>query len=341
MGKDIYRKDRKKEHIEEFLKLEFKNSTMFNDIYIEHNSLPEINYSEIDPSLNFLGKKSSYPVMINAMTGGGDFSLKVNQNLAQLAKKFNIPMAVGSQTIILEHKDSHKSFKVVANTLGDEGIVIANLNGHASVDDAKYALDLINGDGIQIHLNPAQELAMAEGDRDFKGILSNIENIVSKIDKPVIVKEVGFGMSRTVAEKLYRVGVKYIDISGLGGTNFIEIEDRRSGQMKFKDIYSWGIPTALSLIQCKDVAEDLNIIASGGIKDSLDILKALVLGATMTGISGAILRKLLEEGYDATEKFLDSLFYKLKALMLLTGCKNLEELRNLPYKIKGELKDLI
>lgn len=182
---------------------------------------------------------------------------------------------------------------------------------------------------------------MREGDRDFKGILGNIANMITSVEKPVIVKEVGFGISRDVVQRLHKVGVRYVDISGKGGTNFIEIEDRRNDEIDFSDIYSWGIPTALSLLQCKDIGEDLKIISSGGIKTSLDILKSLILGAHMVGIGGMILRKLIEDGYEVADKYMEGLIYKLKVLMALTGSKNIEELKNTPYKIKGVLKDLV
>lgn len=341
MKKDIFRKDRKKQHIEEYLKSNFKNTTMFEYIYIEHNSLPELNFDEIDTSTKFLGKNVDYPIMINAITGGGEFSREINRDLSYLAKKYNIPMAVGSQTIALENLETQDSFKIVRETMGNEGVVIANLSGHASLDEIQYAMELIDGDAIQIHLNPAQELAMKEGDRNFEGILNNIEKIVLNIEKPIIVKEVGFGISKNVAERLYEIGVRYIDISGVGGTNFIEIENRRNDEIDFKDLYSWGIPTALALIKCRSISKDLNIISSGGIKTSLDIFKSLVLGANMVGISGELLKYLVKDGFEASDKYLGDLIYKLKMLMLLTGSKNLNELVQVPYKITGELKDLL
>ncbi len=341
MEKDIIRKDRKKEHIEHYLKSTYRNYTLFEDIYIEHNSLPELNFAEIDTRTNFLGKVVEYPIMINAMTGGTEFSREINRELSKIAKKYNIPMAVGSQTIALKNKDSHKSFKIVRETIGNNGVIIANLSGYASVEEAKYAMDILDADGIQLHLNPAQELVMREGDRDFKGILENIANMITSVEKPVIVKEVGFGISRDVVQRLHKVGVRYVDISGKGGTNFIEIEDGRNDEIDFSDIYSWGIPTALSLLQCKDIGEDLKIISSGGIKTSLDILKSLILGAHMVGIGGMILRKLIEDGYEVADKYMEGLIYKLKVLMALTGSKNIEELKNTPYKIKGVLKDLV
>ena len=181
------------------------------------------------------------------MTGGTEFAAGINKDLSLLAKEFNIPMAVGSETIILCEDDGCRdSFKIVRDNIGENGVVIANLSGQATLEDVKCALDVVQGDAMQIHLNVAQELSMEEGDREFTGILKNIEDIVKNIDKPVIVKEVGFGISRDVAERLYSVGVRYIDVSGHGGTNFIEIENLRNRSIDLTELYPWGIPTALS-----------------------------------------------------------------------------------------------
>ncbi|NLY45308.1 MAG: type 2 isopentenyl-diphosphate Delta-isomerase [Tissierella sp.] len=336
------RKNRKKEHVENYLKTTFKGDNLFDDVYLEHNALPDLNLSDIDTKLQFLGKTIDYPIIINAMTGGTDFAREINRELSLLAKNFNIPMAVGSETILLCEDDVCKeSFKVVRENIGDEGVVIANLSGHATIEDAKIAMDVINGDAIQIHLNVAQELAMDEGDRDFKGIINNIEDIVKNIDKPVIVKEVGFGISKDVAQRLYNIGVRYVDISGHGGTNFMEIENLRNRNMDLTELYSWGIPSALSLIKCRELPQDLKIISSGGVRTASDVIKSIVLGAEIAGISGEILAYLVHGGYDNTKEYLDALTYKIKMIMLLMGKKDIEELRSAEYKITGQLKELL
>ena len=336
------RKNRKKEHVENYLRTSFKSDNLFDDVYLEHNALPELNLSDINTKINFLGKTIDYPIIINAMTGGAEFATEINRDLALLSKEFKIPMAVGSETILLCEDDVCKeSFKVVRENIGDEGVVIANLSGHASVDDAKIAMDVISGDAIQIHLNVAQELAMDEGDRDFKGIINNIEAIVKNIDKPVIVKEIGFGISKDVAKRLYDIGVKYIDISGHGGTNFMEIENLRNRNIDLTELFSWGIPSALSLIKCKELPQDIKIISSGGIRTATDIVKSIVLGAELAGISGEILSYLVHGGYDNTKEYLDGITYKIKMIMLLMGKKNIFELRNSKYKITGQLKELL
>lgn len=336
------RKKRKREHVENYLKSMHKGDTLFDCVYLEHNSLPNLNFDEIDISTDFLGKRIAAPIIINAMTGGSEFTKDINRDLSLLAREFNIPMAVGSQTIALcEDEECVESFKVVRDNIGQDGIVIANLNAQASIEDINRAIDMIAADAIQLHLNPAQEVVMLEGDRNFIGVLDNIHEITKSIDKPVIVKEVGFGISKDVASKLYNAGVRNIDISGYGGTNFIEIEDIRFNNIDFSDLYDWGIPTAVSLIKCRQLPSDLNLIASGGIKNSIDVVKALVLGASVAGISGELLSYLMHGGYDGAKAYLEATIYKMKVLMLLLGKKNLQELRNTEYKIIGELKELI
>ncbi len=336
------RKQRKKEHVENYFRTTYEGNTLLEDVFLYHNSLPGLNFSDIDTSTEFLGKKIDYPIIINAMTGGSEFSREINRDLSKLAEEFNIPMAVGSQTIALcelGDEECLDSFKVVRNNL-TEGVVIANLSGDASVEEVKKALDIVKGDAIQLHLNPAQEIVMLEGDRDFTGILANIEAIVKAIDKPVIVKEVGFGISKDVVERLYEIGVKHVDISGAGGTNFIEIEDIRYNNMDFSELYSWGIPTALAIIEARQVSEEIDIIASGGIRTSLDIVKSLVIGGDLVGISGELLSYLVHGGYDGARDYLDALVYKLKVIMLLLGKSNIRDLKQVKYKLLGDLKDL-
>jgi isopentenyl-diphosphate delta-isomerase len=336
------RKNRKKEHVENYLRTSFQSDNLFDDVYLEHNALPELNLSDIDTKVQFLGKTIDYPIIINAMTGGAEFAIEINKDLSLLAKEFNIPMAVGSETILLCEDDAcRESFKVVRDNIGDEGTVIANLNGYATVEDVKIAMEVIDGDAIQIHLNPAQELAMDEGDRDFRGIIHNIEAIVKNIDKPVIVKEVGFGISKSVAQRLYDIGVKYIDISGHGGTNFMEIENLRNRNIDLTELYSWGIPSALGLIECRELPKDLKIISSGGIRTATDIVKSIVLGAELAGISGEILSYIVHGGYENAKEYLDGITYKIKMIMLLMGKKNILELKNSDYKIVGRLKELL
>ena len=335
------RKYRKREHIENYLRSSYTGSPLFDDVMLMHNSLPECDFYEVDTSTIFLNKKINFPLMINAMTGGSDFTEDINRDLSKIAKEFNLPMAVGSQTIALEDKDAIKSFKIVRDNMKD-GIVLGNLSGRATIDEAKFAVEMIGADGLQIHLNPAQELAMEEGDRTFRGILTNIEKIVSSLDVPVIVKEVGFGMNKDVVKKLYDIGVRIVDVSGYGGTNFMEVENLRNPENDLSELYSWGIPTAMSVIGAKSLGLDnLQIISSGGVKNSLDVVKSIVIGADMVAISGEILSYLVHGGYEYTMQYLAGLIYKTKIVMTLTGAKNIEELKESKYLITGKLQDLL
>ncbi len=330
---------RKKQHIENFLKSKSNAINYFDDIILENNSLPELNFSEIDTNCVFLNKKADSPLMINAITGGFDGALEINKNLALLAKKFNIPIAVGSQSLGIKGY-GQETYCIVRDIMGD-GTVISNISANTSPEMVNTAIEMIDADAVQLHLNAAQEICMREGDRNFKGILENIENIAMSISVPVIVKEVGFGLSGKAANQLFEIGIKYIDIGGKGGTNFIEIEDMRNEDMDLSDLYDWGLPTPLSLIHCVKASPEMNIIASGGIFKAEDAVKSLCLGSKMTAISGVLLRELLLNGYDASEKFLDAFLHKIRILMLLTGCKTIQELHNVNTFVKGNLRDLI
>lgn len=335
------RKYRKREHIENYLRSSYTGNPLFDDVLLVHNSLPECDFYEVDTSTMFLNKKINFPLMINAMTGGSEFTEDINRDLSLIAKEFNLPMAVGSQTLAMEDKDAIKSYQIVRENMKD-GIVLGNLSGRATVDEAKFAVEMIGADGLQIHLNPAQELAMDEGDRTFRGILTNIEKIVASLDVPVIVKEVGFGMSKEVVKRLYDSGVRIVDVSGYGGTNFMEVENLRNPENDLSELYSWGIPTAMSVIGAKSLElDDLQIISSGGVRNSLDIAKSIAIGADMVAISGEILSYLIHGGYEYTMQYLAGLIYKTKIVMTLTGSKNIEELKKTKYFITGRLKDLL
>lgn len=333
--KDIraYRKD---EHIKMFLKHQNTNHNYFQDVVLQNNALPEIDFDEISTSCTFLGKTIDMPIMINAVTGGTDYTADINESLAILARDFNIPMAVGSQTIAIQDKQAEQSFKIVRE-INREGIVIANVSANSSYEDACRAIEMIQADALQLHLNAVQEICMQEGDRHFKGMLANISNIVHRAKVPVIVKEVGFGISYEVARKLHQAGVKYVDIGGKGGTNFVAIEAGRNKEVDYDFLKSWGIPTALSLIECKNASSDLKIICSGGITKADEVVKAACMGAKISGISGLILRELLDNGIDAARETLETMKYQIRVFMLLLGANNIEKLAKVPYHLKGEL----
>lgn len=333
------REKRKDEHLKYFLSSKASGCNGFEEVVLQNNSLPGVDFAEISTEYVFLDKYIDSPLMINAMTGGTEYSGEINRKLARLAVKFNIPIAVGSQTIAFDNPAAADNFRKVRE-INRDGIVIANLSANLSIEDAYKAIDMIEADAVQLHLNAVQEMCMTEGDRSFKSTLENIKEIVALSEVPVIVKETGFGMSYETAGRLYAAGVRYIDISGRGGTNFVEIESFRDTDRDCTFLDKWGIPTALSLLECRKANSDLFIICSGGISKPEEVIKALCMDADMVALGGALLRVLLEKGYEAAEKYMDSLIYGTKVLMLLLGAKDIAELKNVPYLLKGELGDL-
>ena len=333
------RRERKDAHIENYLRSRSRESTLLDNVYIEHNAISDVSLDEIDTSIEFMDKKISMPLMIDAMTGGGSVSISINEDLSSICESLNIPMAVGSESIALSEEDSRESFELVKYK--ENLFRIGNLGFEREYEDFIFARDLIDANAMQVHLNLAQELVMKEGDNSYHSSLELIEKLVNDFDYPIIVKETGSGISKTVAKKLIDVGVKYIDVAGKGGTNFIEIEDLRDFEVDYSDLYNWGIPTAKSIIDIRSISDDTFIIASGGVRTAMDLAKSIIIGADMAAMTGEVLNYLLHGGYDACESFLKEINLKLKIIMALLGVRNIDELKNVDYKLTGELKELI
>lgn len=336
---DNTRRERKDQHIENYLRSRSHGRTLLEDVYIEHNALAEVDLANIDTSIEFLGKKITMPLMVDAMTGGGKSSVSINEDLASICETLGIPMAVGSESIALTDEESRESFELVKHK--EDLIRIGNLGFERDFSDFNFARDLVDAHAMQVHLNIAQELVMKEGDVEIKPALDLIKKLVADFQTPIIVKETGSGISKEVGQKLVDAGVKYIDVAGKGGTNFIEIEDLRDFDMDYSDLYGWGIPTAKSIIDVRSVSDGVFIIASGGLKTAMDVAKSIIIGADMCAMSGEVLNYLLRGGYDACENFLKEVNHKLKIIMALLGVKNIEQLKKVDYKITGELRNLL
>lgn len=244
------RSERKWEHIDYALKTGQSRQSGFDDITFVHQSLPECSTELISIDTKIGELSLSSPIFINAMTGGGgNKTLEINRALAIAARETNIAMAVGSQMSAIKNELEADTYKIV-RAENPKGIIIANLGSEATLEEAKRACDMIEADALQIHLNVIQELVMPEGDKDFTGALNRIAEIASGLSVPVIVKEVGFGMSMETVNLLRSSGVAAIDIGGFGGTNFSKIENaRRERTFPFFD--DWGIPTAASIIEAR------------------------------------------------------------------------------------------
>jgi len=329
------RQNRKKEHLEFALQtapLPVENG--FTDLFLVYEALPGLDLDEVDTARYFLNKKLTAPLLINAMTGGHPEVKHINRSLARCAARTGIAMAVGSQTAGLEDPGVRDTYKV-ARDENPDGVLLANLSALAAPDMAKEAVAMIEADGIQLHLNVAQELAMADGDRNFSHTLANIEKIVRQSPVPVVVKEVGFGLSRETIRKIHTAGIKYIDVGGKGGTDFNRIEGMRSGRDGDKSSPNIGITTACSLLEALSLNLPLSITASGGFTGRVDVACALALGAELVGMAGHFLQVLSAGSEQGLIERIESIKAELQRTMLMTGAGNLKELTGKPVIITG------
>ncbi|MDV7757928.1 type 2 isopentenyl-diphosphate Delta-isomerase [Liquorilactobacillus mali] len=320
---------RKDEHV--FIaekQFNIQNDNGLDQIRILPNNLPEIAVEEVDYSTTIAGKKTAIPFFINAMSGGSPSTTKLNKKLALAANKTGIAMATGSQSIAIKFPDASTSFQVVRESMPN-GFVIGNLGAGNDLHSAKEAIEMISADALEIHLNAIQEIIMPEGDRNFYW-RDKIAQIVANLDVPVIVKEVGFGISPATLKKLKKINVKYVDLSGWGGTNFARIENQRLHTENFDSLDNFGMNIAESLIAGQLYKNDFSFTASGGIRNAMDIVKCLCLGADNVGISGLFLHTVLKEDVAGLVKQIEDLKHQVKAIMTILGCHNISELRQIP-----------
>ncbi len=329
------RSKRKWDHIQYALTTGQSRDTGFDDITFIHQSLPDSSIEQVSLK-TMIGELSlSSPLFINAMTGGGgERTEEINRQLAIIASETRVAMAVGSQMSSIKNSSEISTYKIV-RTENPKGLIFANLGSEASVDQALQAVDMLEANALQIHLNTIQELTMPEGDRDFTDALRRIEDIVKKIHVPVIVKEVGFGMSRETAKKLSQVGISIVDVGGFGGTNFAKIENERRNRL-LSFFNSWGIPTVVSIAEVKCSFPDLTVLGSGGVQSSLDVVKALSLGASAVGLAGYILKVLLEEGIEQSMTEIEEIKQEIRYLMTALGSTTIKDLQKAPLVIEGK-----
>lgn len=277
-----------------------------------------------------------HPVIINAMTGGAEGVGPINRDLAAVAADLGLAMAVGSQTAGLKEPETAETYRVVRR-VNPGGVVLANLSADASVQTALRAVEMVEANLLQIHLNAPQELVMREGDRSFTGQLANIERLVRALPVPVLVKECGFGLSRNAARRLYEAGVRAVDISGYGGTNFVWIEAGRSGEDLDPGLERWGIPTACAVAEVASLGlNGLEVVASGGIRCGSDAAKAIALGARAVGVAGEVLRARQRGGAQEARRYLEHLLRDLTRAALLTGSRTIGDLMARPVVVTGE-----
>ena len=326
---------RKKEHLELCLDTEavtHPQGTGLDRYSFLHNALPELDIGEIDLSTTFLGKPLKAPILISSMTGGFELARKVNRNLAAAAQQLGVAMGVGSQRVVLEEPSVADSFRV--RDLAPDILLLANLgavqlNYGYGLEQCRRAVGMIQADGLVLHLNVLQEAIQPEGNRNFKGLAGRIAEVCRGLGMPVMAKEVGSGISADVAVRLRQAGVRAIDVAGRGGTSWYAVESKRAakpgrpGELTFVD---WGIPTEEAVVQVRQAVPDLEIVASGGIRNGLDIAKAVALGANIAGIGQPLLAPALESAQKVVE-WLSAVIYEMKIAMLCVGARNLNALR--------------
>jgi isopentenyl-diphosphate Delta-isomerase len=328
------RSKRKVEHIEYALATAEANRNAWDDLSFVPNSLPNICYGNTKVEADIPPFRLSSPFLINAMTGGAAAVTEINRLLAIVAREKGLAMAVGSQMAALRDPAVVESYAVVRRENPD-GIVFANLGAEATVEEAQRAVEMIRADGLQIHLNVMQELLMPEGDRDFTGYLERIRAIREALGVPVIVKEVGFGMSRRTIEQLASAGVSIIDVGGRGGTNFAKVENQRHSA-PLTMFESWGLSAPESLLEADNCRLDgVRLIATGGIRHGLDAAKALALGASAVGVAGALLRLVANVPLEACLAAVDAWHHQLRVAMTALGVSELIELQRVPVLITG------
>jgi isopentenyl-diphosphate delta-isomerase len=335
--------DRKADHIDLCTDgdVGFRNKTnLLDDVGLVHDALPEMSVGEVDLHTSFAGKTLRAPVVIAAMTGGVDRAQRINRDLASVAEELGIGFAFGSQRPLLTKgiRAGYEVRDVAPNALvlGNIGVVQA-----AQTETARLA-DLVatcGADALVIHLNPAMEVVQPEGDDDFRGGLDTIARLVEELPCPVVVKETGCGLSRGVGARIAAVGVKWVDTSGAGGTSWVAVEaNRAEGEQKAlgEAFWDWGIPTAASVVQLNGLG--LGICATGGVRNGVEIARAIALGASCGGIARTFLQAHARGGRDEVKRVAEQVIAEIRIAMLLTGSRNLNELRGKPVLMGGRLR---
>ena len=314
-------------------------STLFEDVELVHDALPELDIDAIELGVDILGKKLRAPLIIAAMTGGTPAAAAINRDLAAAAEAFGIGFAFGSQRPLLTRgiEDGYRIRDVAPTTLiiGNIGIVQARETPTARLREMAVSSGC---DALAVHLNPAMEVVQPEGDGDFRGGMDTLRRLVGELGLPLMVKETGCGLSRRVGARLRTVGVEWADVSGAGGTSWVAVEMHRaeaSGKVLGARFRDWGIPTAASVAQLRGIG--LGFVATGGVSDGLTVAKALALGANAAGIARPFL-KAQARGKDALHTAIAEVLAELRVACLLTGSADVAQLRSAPYVFGARLQ---
>lgn len=304
----------------------------FDAYAFEHVALPELDYDAIDTSVSFLGKRLKSPLLVSCMTGGTGSARQINRNLAEAAEACGIALGVGSQRKAIEDPSQVETFDVrdVAPTipvLANLGAVQLNYGfGHEACE---RAVEMVQADALVFHLNPLQEAIQPEGQRDFRGLIDKMGAIAEVLSVPVIVKEIGCGISAVTAQQLVSVGIDIIDTAGVGGTSWARIEAARAKDHELGELFAnWGIPTPESIAQVSKI-DDVTVIGSGGIRSGLDVAKAIALGADLVGLASPFLKPAMESP-EAVIDTIEEITQALRIAMFCVGAQSIKKLYKTP-----------
>jgi isopentenyl-diphosphate delta-isomerase len=327
---------RKREHIETVLGADVAAkgvTTGFERFFFEHRALPEMSLDQVDLSLELFGRHLAAPLLISSMTGGTAMARDINLRLAEAAQELGIAMGLGSQRAAIEDETLADTFRV--RTVAPDVLLFANLgavqlNCGYGADQARRAVEMIGADALFLHLNPLQEAVQAGGDRDWRGLTAKIERLVVELGVPVLVKEVGNGISAALAAELVACGIGGIDVAGAGGTSWSEVEAHRQPDPFQRRVAhgfaGWGIPTALALMEVTAAAPGLPVFASGGIRSGIDVAKAVRLGATLCGVAAPVLGTATETAEKVAGRMAE-ITAALRIAAFCTGSPDLAALR--------------
>jgi len=337
---------RKSEHLQVCLKkdVSFKEkTTLLECVELNYKALPEINFAEVDLSTEFLGKKFSFPFLVSAITGGAQASKKINLDIAKACQDLGIGMGLGSMRAMLQQPSLMETYFVrdVAPDIFLAGNIGAAQLKQYSPHEINDALQAIEANALAIHINAAQEAMQPEGDLDFSGVIAKIAEYADTLSVPVYVKEVGHGVSYEVASALRETNIKAIDVQGAGGTSWTRVDALRHKKSFGEEFRDFGTPTTVSLIETKNALKGApkKIVASGGIRNGLDAVKAIVIGANMTGNALPVLKAQDKKGAKGVADYLQNMKTEMQITSFLLGCKNVEELHKQQYVVLGKLKE--
>ncbi len=298
-----------------------------------HNCLPDLDRDDLDLSTSFLGKKLGAPILISSMTGGTEIAKLINQRLAAIAQHYKLAMGVGSQRVAVENPQVADTFAIRA--IAPDAVLFANLgavqlNYRYGLDECLRVVEQLEADALILHLNPLQECVQTKGDTNFRGLLEKIAGLCEKLPVPVIVKEVGNGISAPIAQTLIAAGVAAIDVAGAGGTSWAKVESERATDDKQRRLGTtfadWGIPTAECIVAVRSECPNIPLIASGGLRNGLEIAKTIALGADLAGLAFPFL-KAANESEEALQALAEVLIAEIATVLFCTGNATLAKLK--------------